>query len=360
MRTLGSISTSFHLYTLNNANAHKFIGTGHSSTHHTYTPGHDLRNNSSLFHPSPIRLPPCKVTNEGKELRVKKLIQEAGIDDDEYIIVDPINLGPNPELGPLERQVSINFEEGLAQEEIDVEAMNYWFTEPAGGWKTEKRRLKKIVPEPLEQFHDLRHHSTPHMEDAIDHSNNEESPSPYPGQPRRSLSELRVGDVLQGVIVRQMLYHGLQVDVGFEADGLIAICELDQWRAVGSGVPDIDDVLEVVVYAVRDDPVFRFPLQLMPKDERLASKMPPPEGHIPPLDLREVPVSRYEEIAQKAGRRWEMQKVMVGPAREEDMPLEDGVTVNNYNSMREEDEEEWSEERMRELDDIVAGKYYYF
>jgi hypothetical protein len=71
--------------------------------------------------------------------------------------------------------------------------------------------------------------------------------------------------------------------------------------------------MEVVVYAVRDDPIFRFPLQLMPTDPALASRLPPPEEHIAPLDLRDVPLSKYEDVAARTGRTWEPTVVSVGP-----------------------------------------------
>ena len=83
------------------------------------------------------------VTNEGKEVKVNRLYEEAGLLEDGTIMVDPENPVPNPHLGPLERRVSITFEEGLAMDTVDQEAMSYWFTEPAQGWQTEKRRLRK-------------------------------------------------------------------------------------------------------------------------------------------------------------------------------------------------------------------------
>eukprot|EP00889_Picochlorum_renovo_P006604 jgi/Picre1/33634/NNA_001114.t1 len=66
--------------------------------------------------------------------------------------LDPENPVPNPELGPLERRVSVTFEEGLALDTVDKEAMEYWFTEPPQGWSTEKRILKKVQGFPVDEI----------------------------------------------------------------------------------------------------------------------------------------------------------------------------------------------------------------
>ena len=41
---------------------------------------------------------------------------------------------PNPQLGPLERRIGLPYEEALFEDDVDAEAEEYWFTEPAGGW----------------------------------------------------------------------------------------------------------------------------------------------------------------------------------------------------------------------------------
>lgn len=255
-------------------------------------------------------------------MRVGKIVKEEGLEDDDYMIVDPENPVPNPHLGPLERRVSTTFEEGLEQEEMDLEAMSYWFTEPPEGWKSGKRRLKKAKTIPTEEFDEVRH-----VGDAA--------------RERRPLAEVRPGDVLQGTVVKQMLHHGIQVDVGAEADGLIPLTELEQWRALGAkATPEIDDIIEVVVYAVRPEPIYRFPLQLVPADPELAARMPAPEEHVPPLDLREVTLSQYGAVAELTGRKWAPVKVIVPPAREQESTWM---------------EIEYTEEEMLRFDDIAAG-----
>jgi len=262
------------------------------------------------------------VTNEGKEMRVGKALEDAGLSDDDFIVVDPENPIPNPHLGPLHRRVSTTFDEGLVQEEVDPEAMAYWFTEPAQGWNTEKRRLRKATVVANEDFVNVRHQNAA-------------------AEGRRALTDLRPGDILHGTVERQMLYHGLQIDVGAESDGLIAVAELDAWNALGAAAPDVGDVIEVVVHAIRDDPIFRFPLQLVPADPVLKSRLPLPESHLAPLDLRDVPLTEYASVASRSGREWSPIKVVVPLANE-------NLSRNNT--------EEWlSEEELQELDDIAAG-----
>ncbi len=233
------------------------------------------------------------VTNEGREVKLNKLYEEAGLTLEDHVVVDPENPVPNPELGPLERRVSITFEEGLNLETIDKEAMHYWFTEPPQGWQTEKRKLRKAHGVPVdESFDEFRH-----------------TGSDVSG--RRALGDVRKGDILQGIVVEQLLHHGLRVDVGCVADALIPMRGIELWRSVT--VPDIGDRVEVRVVMTSEDPLFRFPLVAAPMDEALAAAIPSVEGYKPSLDLRDVPISRYEEVARLSGREYGSQKVLVMP-----------------------------------------------
>jgi hypothetical protein len=253
-------------------------------------------------------------------MRVAKLLEEAGLVEDDYIIVDPENPIPNPELGPLERRVSTTFEEGLVQEEIDTEAMKFWFTEPEAGWNREKRRLKRAQVIASDDIDEFRH---------TDLTN------------RRPLTDFNVGDILRGTVVKQMLYHGFQIDVGAEADALMWISELEEWQRLGDDTPEIGDSIEVVVHAVRHDTIFRMPLLVMPTDPELVAVWPNPDHHVPPLDLRTVTLAEFPDIAKRSGRKWEPQAVIV--------PFRD-------NPMGKTPAEEWTvtEEELLEMDDIVV------
>lgn len=249
---------------------------------------------SHLLHSSHRRIHTrLNVTNEGREVKLTKLYEDAGLNLEDHVVVDPENPVPNPELGPLERRVSITFEEGLALETIDREAMQYWFTEPPQGWQTEKRKLRKA-------------HGV-----AVDDSSDEFRHTGSDGSGRKALGDVRRGDILQGTVVEQLLHHGLRVDVGCVADALIPMRGIEIWKA--AAVPEVGDRVEVRVVATNDDPLFRFPLVAAPMDEGLAGAIPSAEEYRPSLDLRDVPISRYEEVARLSGREYGSQKVLVMP-----------------------------------------------
>lgn len=251
-----------------------------------------------------------RVTNEGREVKLNKLYEEAGVSLEDHVVVDPENPVPNPELGPLERRVSITFEEGLAMDTIDKEAMAYWFTEPPQGWQTEKRKLRKARGVPVdESFDEFRH-----------------GRSDVSG--RKALGEFRRGDILPGTVVEQLLHHGLRVDVGCEADALIPMRGIELWRK--TAVPAIGDRVEVRVVMINDDPLFRFPLVVAPMDEALAAAIPSAEEYKPALDLRDVPISRYEEVARKSGREYGSQKVLVMPDHVTDVvPTKEDIVISD-------------------------------
>ena len=121
-----------------------------------------------------------------------------------------------------------------------------------------------------------------------------------------------------------------------------AVSELEAWRALGDAAPDVGDMLEVVVHAVHADPIFRFPLQLMPADPALAARVPAAESHLPPLDMQDVPLSEYASVAERTGRRWAPQKVVVPASRDDQTP-------HAYQQL--------SDEELQEIDDLAAGVY---
>eukprot|EP00887_Chlorella_sp_A99_P004312 scaffold15.g4312.t1 len=193
-----------------------------------------------------------------REMRVKEVAEQ--LEDEEYIWVDPDNPTPRPEMAPLERTVSLPYEEALFTDAVDPEAMQYWFTEPPGGWQTEPRKLRKAHAEQPEGFDDFAH----------------------PGEGRTALAALREGQMLQGRVVAHLLYHGMQIDIGAEYDGLLPLGE-EHWEGL-----------------MREAPLFRFPIQLDAVDPALAERLPPSEEHIAPMDLRVMPMS-VEELVETEG-----------------------------------------------------------
>lgn len=233
------------------------------------------------------RLPPCRVTNERRELRDPA----AAPDEDDYITVDPDNPVPNPQLGPLERRIGLPYEEALFEDDVDAEAEEYWFTEPADGWNTEKRRLRKL---PQEELVDL---------DVFAHSGEDAAG-------RVPLGGVREGATLRGTVVAQIWHHGAQVDIGAEYDGLLPCCE-EEWEELG-GALDVGAEVQVRVHRVRDPTLFRFPVQLAATSGSLAAKLAPPEEHQAPMDLRALTITPEEVCARSEGQRvWEPQDVMV-------------------------------------------------
>lgn len=290
-----------------------------------------------------------RVTNDRREQQqgTAAAVYQAALDAEEeegYIWVDAENPIPRPELGPLERRVSTTFEEGLETEETDPEAEKYWFSEPAGGWKTGKEKLRTPQILATEAVDEFRHPDPSTEEDNNDvGETNSES-----GQNRRPIEQLRPGDRLQGTVVAQILHHGLQVDVGATADGLLWVSGAEAWHQLGNLAPEPGQLIDVEVFAVRPQPIFRFPLQLRAVDPELAARMPRPEDHVAPLDLRDVPIHKYAEIAALSGREWSPTEVVVKPK-----------PANGF-AFSEEDEEDGerdviSEEELAEFDEAALG-----
>lgn len=288
-----------------------------------------------------------RATNGSREVQrgTADAVYQAALDaeDEEgHIWVDAENPIPRPELGPLERRVSMTFEEGLESEEVDQEAEEYWFNEPPEGWKTGKVKLQtpKILPtEAVDEFR----HPVASNEDEED---GKSSSSSGPRQSRRPIEDLRPGDKLQGTVVAQILHHGLQVDVGATADGLIWVSGAEAWHALGDLAPEPGQLIDVEVFAVRPHPIFRFPLQLRAADPELEALMPRPEDHVAPLDLRDVPIHKYKEIAALSGREWAPTEAVIR------LTPESGV-----DDSEEEDEEMdvISEEELAEYDEAALG-----
>jgi hypothetical protein len=82
--------------------------------------------------------PPPRVTNERREI----VDPDAAPEDDDYLLVDPQNPLPSGELGALEREVGLPYEEALFADDVDPSAEQYWFSEPPGA----PAPAAKIVP----------------------------------------------------------------------------------------------------------------------------------------------------------------------------------------------------------------------
>lgn len=72
---------------------------------------------------------PCRVTNNEEEM-IDPAVPYAY--DTGMVNLGPQYQVPNPELGPLERRVEKTFVEAMFTEEVNLDDMNYWFSEPEG------------------------------------------------------------------------------------------------------------------------------------------------------------------------------------------------------------------------------------
>jgi hypothetical protein len=195
-----------------------------------------------------LRWQPCKVTNEGTEMKVAELEQDDGV-----IVVPQIQI-PHPELGPLERRVSLSFEEAIFTPEVSYDDAEYWCTEPpgtyvcldspispcalaraavrsylrvvnTGGWNQTPLVLKKpkvVANEVPSAQHcgegRVRGDLIPAV---LGHAPN--TRKFFQGNIclylQASLDTVQEGQELTGTISRLMLYYGAQVDIGAEYDG---------------------------------------------------------------------------------------------------------------------------------------------
>lgn len=170
---------------------------------------------------------------------------------------------PEPEKGPLERRIGRTYEDALFEDHIDMNDTSYWFTTPEGGWNMDPRLIPKAKEVPFEM-----------------------ASSVHPGEDRIPLSDIKEGQVLDGIVTRQMLVHGAQVDLGAEFDGLIPVTHT-QWTEEVCRALWLDEPVRVRVYKVRDTRLHRFPIQLeLLSPMHISSQLSPPEDHHSPLDLR--------------------------------------------------------------------------
>ncbi|KAK9813070.1 hypothetical protein WJX72_008389 [[Myrmecia] bisecta] len=225
------------------------------------------------LHTAGVRLPPCRVTNEGQEMIEKELYDK--------FPEDMIDLGvqyqiPHPERGPLERRVATTYEEALFDEGIVPEEAEYWFTTPEGGWDQERKQIKKapVVPN--------------------------ETPVAYhiDGEGRIPIETLYEGQELWGTVNRVMLLHGVQVDFGADFDGLIPVSEaqfMELWPWL-----EVDNKVKVRIARIIDSGLCRFPIICEVLVPAIQHKLNPPEDHEPRWDMRGVP--DLDELIKQTGR----------------------------------------------------------
>ena len=227
----------------------------------------------------------CRITNTNEEI-----YRALGIDPMQD--VNTVSIAQQqvlyPELGTLEGRVSkFYLEELFSGSGPDLEETAYWFHTPAEGWKKELTRYEK-AEEAEVTFADPSHVS-------------------WERDGRVSLSELQEGQVITGTISDVWLYHGCQIDFGYEFDGLIPMTE-DNWmqdEAVGMTLMPGDEVT-CRVYKVRQPGLYRWPVQLqILEPASMVSHVMNPEDFNAPINHAWCHEQGWgmEEILKATGRK---------------------------------------------------------
>jgi len=180
--------------------------------------------------------------------------------------------------GPLERSVATQYLDGLFDDVMDLEQMEYWFSCPPGGWNTERKVLVKAERADY-----------PKAQQALRPLNEPSAAA------RRPLSSLRVGEVLEGTVCGQGLSTGVHVDVGASHNGLLPVrTDYLAWTRPPprglAGRMRVGDACRVRVGKIIAAPLCRFPLVLEVVDApELEAAFVPTGEYRGAFDLRGTP-----------------------------------------------------------------------
>lgn len=268
-------------------------------------------------------LPPCRVTNVGREMIEPKVFKEKNLDQEEYMEIDPDLPNIDPQLlgvednpVPMYQYVKESFLDGLISDKVDPVAQQYWFTEPKQGWQTEKRRLKKLKLERFEgEYEDYMYHPD------------------WQTEQRTAIADLKIGTVLKGRVSLGMFDVGAAIDIGCEWDGIIYIKE-EEWIDAAKLVP-LHAEVEVRVHAIRNPHFYKFPVQLEALGE-LAELLQPASTYCSPMNLNNIPDDlTIDEIEALTGREMivdeelevedEVDDAMKGSRRQCDLELDEDI-----------------------------------
>ncbi|KXZ53751.1 hypothetical protein GPECTOR_6g668 [Gonium pectorale] len=134
-----------------------------------------------------------------------------------------------PDKGPLEKRVQRSFLDAVNDDKIDLRDTEYWFSNPEGNWNSKPKRVY-FMPEDEPMFPQPWH-------DPAEGNGGEE---------RIAFTELDEGRVYLGVVTDVWLYHGVQVDIGAECDGLIP-CTEEMWELAVDHI-DVGEVVMVEIH----------------------------------------------------------------------------------------------------------------
>ncbi|GFR51429.1 hypothetical protein Agub_g13718 [Astrephomene gubernaculifera] len=245
-------------------------------------------------------LEPCRITSTAKELYQSNEAKEMNVEEDDgeeaYIDVPDYQVW-EPEKGPLERRVYKSYNEAMKDDRIDLRDTEYWFSNPEGNWNSKPQRLhymkedeEPLVPSP---YHD------PEQEEGAEE--------------RIRYTELDEGRVLLGMVTDVWLYHGVQVDIGAEFDGLIP-CSEELWELAVDHL-DVGEVVMVEVHKLRTPGLYRWPIQLKFTVRGLQDLMLPPDDYHAPIDFGWAEANGWslEEISEATGRSIDVPTYFIPP-----------------------------------------------
>ena len=195
---------------------------------------------------------------------------------EKYVDLGPQYQVPEPEKGPLERRVSVQFLDALFSDEINEEDAAYWFTCPPEGWDIERKVLLKAKPVEV-----------PRAQRGLRPADEPSAAS------RRPLLSLSVGEVLDGTVCGMALATGIHVDVGARYNGILPVkSDYHAWNKKLKGRLRMGDKCRVRVAKIIRAPLCRFPLVLEVVGEPdIMGAFMPTEEYTGAFDLRGAPDS---------------------------------------------------------------------
>ncbi|MEW5305250.1 MAG: hypothetical protein WDW36_007805 [Sanguina aurantia] len=216
---------------------------------------------------------------------------------DEAIIEYPNYQIDRPELGRLEGRVKRIYLDALLEDDIDLEETKYWFSTPDEGWNRELAQVKVDAKEIEPKF--------PKPQHSLEADDERTSMEELIDQAEEMGDDVFYSTVATGVITDVWLYHGVQVDLGLEFDGLIAISE-KEWRQNNLNRDlNCGDLIDVRISALRMPGLYRWPIQLAAVDPVLQSRIMLPEEYKPTIDH-----------AWATDQGWEVQDILAATGRE--------------------------------------------
>lgn len=223
-----------------------------------------------------VRMPPCRITNTQREIYQSLNRPDPATLNGEWVEFTQV---PDPEKGTMHQQVKRTFTESLGDNQVDVKDTTYWFTAPPEGWIREKVFVEYSEEEEVE-FADARHF----------------------GEGRTALEDLQEGMVLTGEVTDVWLYHGAEIDIGAQFDGLLPIDE-HEWPAVRDALAPGTQV-KVQVHKLRTPAtLWRWPVQLtILEPAGLQEQLADPDDWQPTVDMRGW---EMETILKLTGRTYE-------------------------------------------------------